>query len=123
MRDLQGSILFSFSCISDERAEDWVCYILNLRKRPTRPKEMTLSSLFFNKSHFIQKYPDSLVSLTSIVNTSLLVKIESLQTVAAIPPEDRMDYVNHCDLSETGIRSVFWRLCLGCIDGNCMDGG
>ena len=95
MRDLQGSILFSFSCISDERAEDWVCYILNLRKRPTRPKEMTLTSLFFNKSHFIQKYPDSLVSLTSIVNTSLLVKIESLQTVAAIPPEDRMDYVNH----------------------------
>ena len=95
MRDLQGSILFSFSCISDEKAEDWVCYILNLRKRPILPKEMTLSSLFLNKSHFIQKHPDSLVSLTSIVNTSLLVKIESLQTIAAIPPEDRMNYVNH----------------------------
>ena len=95
MRDLHGSILFSFSCVSDEKAEDWVYYILKLRKRPMVSKEITLSSLFLNKSQFIQKNPDSLVPLTSIVNTSLLVKIESLQTIAAIPPEDRMNYVNH----------------------------
>lgn len=95
MRDLHGNILFSFSCTSDEKAEGWVCYILNLRKRPTALKEMTLSSLFHNKTQFFKTHPESLISITSIVNTSLLMKIESLQTIAAIPPADRMYYVNH----------------------------